>query len=100
MCVQSRGKVGERGRVDGHAGIGILRVSFGYPSGPRYGIYTAYSAAVKMLNGRAHKHMIGAHGKSYFRSVYDCERICFRKFIIRRTPGSVALTEKDIWYWV
>jgi hypothetical protein len=30
--------------VDGHAEIGILRVQ--YPSGARYGIYTAYSAAV------------------------------------------------------
>ena len=28
--------------------------------------------------------------------MYDC----FRKFIIGRTPGSVALTENDIWYWV
>jgi hypothetical protein len=30
--------------------------------------------------------------EKHFRSVYDC----FRKFIIRRTPGSVALTENDI----
>ena len=80
--------------------------SFGYPSGARYGIYTAYAIRggdettnVLKCQNIIKTHMRGMETiamEKHFRSVYDC----FRKFIIRRTPGSVALTENDIWYWV
>jgi hypothetical protein len=78
--------------------------SFGYPSGARYGIYTAYSAAVKMVRYlvapgiTTHVTSERMEKVTFNDSLHSvCDTIvndCFRKF------GSVALTENDIWYWV